>query len=466
MKKFATVLLLLLICLYLNASGKVTQHEWKAGIANTVITPESSLWLAGYGHRDHPSEGTLHDLQVKALAVEDINGSKGVLVTSDILGFPRALSDRIKKELRVRLNLSEAQIILNSSHTHSGPVLPNSLVDIYKLDDRMQKKINAYESELEKKIINTVIKAFENLKPASIYAQNGVTRFQVNRRNNSESKIEFLTGLNGPNDYAVPVLKVVTEADAVLAIVFGYACHPTVLSHYLFSGDYPGFAQIALEEMHPESTALFFQGAGADQNPLPRRSVALAEQYGKTLAVAVDRVLKEDMQKLLPKLQVEYSEIHLPLSEPLSKEELKNMAETKSGYQQNWAKRMLLEEEHGTSYPYPVQIWNLGGLPFVALGGEVTVEYAIETKKILGSKTFVLGYSNDLMAYIPSATVLKEGGYEGADSQMVYGMPALWEKGIDSLIYREIINLAQKAGLNIDENYIKILYNDRQTNFY
>jgi hypothetical protein len=287
------------------------------------------------------------------------------------------------------------------------------------------------------------------MKPAAIYAKNGVTRFQVNRRNNSESQIDTLTDLKGPNEYAVPVLKVTTETDGILAIVFGYACHPTVLSHYLFSGDYPGFAQILLEEMYPEATALFFQGAGADQNPLPRRSVALAEQYGKTLAIAVDRVLKEDMPKLLPELQVEYNEIDLPLSDPLSEEELKNMVETKSGYQQNWAKRMLVQEKYISSYPYPVQVWNLGGLPFVALGGEVPIEYAIETKKLLGNEAFILGYSNDVMAYIPSATILKEGGYEGADSQMVFGMPALWKEGIDSLIYNEIIHLAKKTGLNI-----------------
>src|SRR5690606_41535287 len=81
------------------------------------------------------------------------------------------------------------------------------------------------------------------------------------------------------------------------------------------------------------------------------------------------------------------------------------------------------------SYPhYPIQIWDLGGLPWVVLGGEVVIEYALKIKEIFGNPTFVMGYSNDMMAYIPSLKVLKEGGYEGARSQIYFkGMSKVWE---------------------------------------
>lgn len=432
-----------------NIRVKPIQAPWKAGVASVVITPETPVWMAGYSSRTHASEGTIHDIKVKALAIEDTNGMKALLITADILGFPQDFSNKVRDELKKRFNLSKAQVILNSSHTHSGPVLPNSLVDIYNIDEAMAEKLKAYEATLEKKVLDVATQAFGNMKPARLYAQNGVARFQVNRRNNKEAMIATLHELKGPNDPAVPVIKVVSDTGSIQAIVFGYACHPTVLSGYLFCGDYPGFAQLALEKKYPEATALFFQGTGADQNPLPRRTVALAEQYGNTLAAAVDRVLKEEMKELAPQIQTAYNEIALPLANPPSKEELKNLSETKSGYQQVWAKRMLAQKEYPTTYPYPVQVWNLGGLPLVTLGGEVVIEYAIEAKKRLGYDTFVLGYSNDLMAYIPSATVLKEGGYEGADSQMVYGLPAPWKEGVDLLIYNEITQLAKKTGLPV-----------------
>ena len=88
-----------LILFFQNVEASDSRHQatdgWKAGVARVVITPEQSMWLAGYGSRDHPSEGTIHDLWAKALALEDANGKQAVLITSDLLGFPKNLSDRI-----------------------------------------------------------------------------------------------------------------------------------------------------------------------------------------------------------------------------------------------------------------------------------------------------------------------------------------------------------------------------------
>ena len=81
------------------------------------------------------------------------------------------------------------------------------------------------------------------------------------------------------------------------------------------------------------------------------------------------------------------------------------------------------------------------------LGGELVVEYAIELKKVFGLNTFVIGYSNDLMSYIPSATIIQEGGYEGESSQRGYGLPGVWSENIETLIIREMENLGVQAGL-------------------
>lgn len=428
-----------------------TAAGWKAGVARVVITPEQSMWMAGYAARDHASEGTMHDLWAKALALEDTSGYQAVLVTTDLLGFPKGLSDRIRDRLEEKFGLSRAQVILNGSHTHSGPVLENSLVDIYPLDAKQSDKITQYTNWLEEQMVNLVGDALQALAPARLYAENGVTRFQVNRRNNSAATLERQTALQGPNDYAVPVIKVVNEAGALMAVAFGYACHNTVLDGYQWSGDYAGFAQLELEKMHPQVTALFFQGAGADQNPLPRRTVALAQQYGRTLAAAVDRVLQEEMRSLPSRLTTAYTEVDLPLADPPAEEVLAKMAEEASGYQQRWATRMLAQMKKGdsfpASYPFPLQVWQVGDQPIMSLGGELVIAYAIELKRIFGQHIFVMGYSNDVMAYVPSAVILREGGYEGASSQMVYGLPATWAADIEALILHEMVKLAAQAGV-------------------
>jgi hypothetical protein len=437
--------------------------EWKAGLARLVITPEQPMWLAGYAARNHPSEGTMHDLWAKALVLEDLNGERAVLITSDLLEFPKKLSDHIRDRLEDQFSLSRSQIILSSSHTHSGPVLSGALYDIYPLDSDQLEKIDQYSGKLADQIVKLVGGALSSMQPAQLYAQNGVVRFQVNRRNNPAATLTRQTQLQGPNDYAVPVIKVVDEAGGLMAIAFGYACHPTVLDGYEWSGDYPGFAQIELEKSYPGTVALFFQGTGADMNPLPRRSVALAQQYGEELAAAVRRVLNEDMRELPSNLSTAYSEIDLELNDPPTPEELSQMIRESTGFQKQWAVRMLGKINRGepfrTSYPYPVQVWNLGNQPIICMGGEVLVDYTISLKRIFGEDIFVMGFSNDGMAYIPSVRVLREGGYEGALSQIVYGLPGTWKANIESKIIQEVMTLADEADVKMPESKL-IAYQD------
>lgn len=453
---FAGILLILAVQGYAQPSSEANDYGWRAGVAKVKITPEEPLWMAGFAARTRPAEGKLHDLWMKALALEDAAGNKSVLLTSDLLGIPQDISEQIRAQLKSKYGLDKAQIILNSSHTHSAPVLSNALSDIYVLDEQQKKQIDIYSQKLVEQTVNVVGRALNGMEPAQLASANGVTRFQVNRRNNDAGTLDRVSEIKGPSDYAVPVLKVTGSSGKILAIAFGYACHPTSLSEYLWSGDYPGYTQIELENMYPGSQAMFFQGAGADQNPLPRRTIPLAEQYGKTLAFAVDRVLKEEMQILEPKIQTAYSEIDLPLTTPPTEKELADFIEKAPGYQKNWAKRLLNELREGKSfartYPYPVQVWKLGEQPIMTLGGELVVEYAINLKKIFGPDIFVMGYTNDVMAYIPSSKILREGGYEGASSQMVYGLPSTWASDIESLIIHELVQLAEQAGVQKPES--------------
>jgi hypothetical protein len=335
MKKTIPVSILSAIIIFLHFNISVAQGPqavakgWKAGVARVIITPQEPVWMAGYASREHPSEGTLVDLWAKALAIEDAKGKKVVLITTDLLGIPKKMSDRIRNQIAVKYGLTRSQIILSSSHTHTGPVLMEALFDIYPLDEKQTEVVRKYSDNIEKKLVALTGEAIHSLVPAQIFSQNGVTRFQVNRRNNNEASLNLQTELKGPNDFSVPVIKVTDEAGKLIAVAFGYACHATVLNSYMFSGDYPGFAQIELEKLHPGVTAMFFQGAGADQNPLPRRTVALAQQYGRELAAAVERVLNEDINKLEPSVSTSYSELDLPFANPLSKEELIKMENEK-----------------------------------------------------------------------------------------------------------------------------------------
>jgi len=228
---------------------------WKAGVARVLITPEQSMWAAGYAARDHQTDSILHDLWVKALAIEDAEGSKALMISADLLGFPKGLSDDIRDRLGDAYDLSRAQIILSGTHTHSGPVLEDALYDIYPLDAQDIPVIEQYTGKLADQIVALAGEALSSMEPVQIYAQNGVTRFQVNRRNNDASTLDAQSELKGPSDHAVPVIKVVDQEDRIMAVTFGYACHPTVLDQYEWSGDYPGFSMIELEKLYPGTSA-------------------------------------------------------------------------------------------------------------------------------------------------------------------------------------------------------------------
>lgn len=453
MKLRICILFLLITGLYGWAGNRPGQAGWKAGVATMVITPKDPLWMGGYAVRDKPADGKLHDLWAKALFLEDASGNKALLITADLVAFSKVVSDRIRDGLQSKMGLSRAQIILNSSHTHSGPVLSEALTDIYPMDDSQKQQVEQYTDWLAGQIVALGQKAQKDAEGVTIYSQNGVVRFQVNRRHNVEKNVTAQTALSGPNDFAVPVLKITDKKGKIKALAFGYACHPTVLGLYQWSGDYAGFAQIELEKKYRGATALFFQGAGADMNPMPRHTVALAQQFGQELAAAVVRVLNEEMKALDPELATAYSEIDLELNPAFSKDELerlKSMEKTEKGYlayKSKWAERMLRElDRHGklpASYPYPVQVWRIGDQLLTALGGEVLVSYSIQLKRILGSGLFVLGYSNDVMTYIPSEDEIRRGGYEVESAPMVYGMPSTWKTGLEEKIIGEVLKQVQ-----------------------
>jgi hypothetical protein len=412
-------------------------ETWKAGTARTVITPAKPVWLAGYGTKRAP-EGKLHDLWMKALALEDAAGHRAVLVTSDFQGIPKAMCDRACEKLRQRFGLARHQVMLTFSHNHCGPRLTDDLVDYYPVEAEQVALVDEYTALMETKIVEVVGEALSKLAPASVRIGEGVTTFAVNRRNNREA--ELVAPLKGPVDHAVPVMSV-TDADGrLLVVLFGYACHPTTLNFTQWCGDYPGFAQQALEQNHPGVTAMFINTCGGDQNPLPRRRVELCERYGNMLAEAVEKTLRQPLKPVVPGLCTTFEFVELPYEKVVTREELQTGLTSKNAIYARWAARMLKKQDAGekfaSSYPYPLHAWRLGKeLLLIGMGGEAVVDYALRFKKEFGPTTWVCGYADDLVAYIPSRRVWEEGGYEGGPYLYEYGRPALrWAGDVEDRI--------------------------------
>ncbi len=97
------------------------EPEWKIGLAQVKITPDRPVFMAGYASRNKPFEKVETDLYAKALVLEDGQGRRVVLVTSDLIGFPASVAEPICERIGAKTGLKREQILLNAAHVHTGP---------------------------------------------------------------------------------------------------------------------------------------------------------------------------------------------------------------------------------------------------------------------------------------------------------------------------------------------------------
>jgi len=394
----------------------------------------------------------IHDLWAKALAIEDRKGTKTVIVTTDLIGLPRSIADIVAARIQKQYGIDRAQLVLSSSHTHTGPLIRHNLEIMFELGPEDSQVVTDYAALLTEKLVTVVGAALQDLAPANLSFGNGRATFAINRRQKTPKGVIIGEDPEGPTDTDVPVLKI-TGADGKLrAVLFGYACHNTTLTgeFYRISGDYAGFAQIALEEANPGVTAMFIMLCGADQNPHPRSTLELAQQHGNTLAAEVNRVLGGKLARVHGPVHGAFQVVELGFA-PQSREGFEARLNDRNVHRVRHAKAMLRLYDEGNPirrYPYPVEAIQFGkDLTLVAVGGEVVVDYDLRIKREYGSKGIIVAaYSNDVMSYIPSVRVLKEGGYEADDSMIYYGLPGPYDDQVEDHIMNTVHQVMKRVG--------------------
>lgn len=280
-------------------------ETWKVGVATRTLTPQAPIWMAGYANRTSPSTGTDLDLFAKALAIQDAGEQRVVIVTLDLIAVPRSLRVHVERECDARFGLKPHEILLNASHTHSGPLVIPDRMELERAFSRAAnpeqvKAVRDYSTFLEKTVVEVIGASLEKRVAAKLEFSHARAGFAMNRRrpepNGSYSNNPYP---EGPVDHDVPVLKVTGANGKLHAILFGYACHNTTLGGSKINGDYAGYAQQYLQTSFPGATALFMLGCAGDQNPYPRGNAMVPDQpteelvkhHGRTLANAVATAL-------------------------------------------------------------------------------------------------------------------------------------------------------------------------------
>jgi neutral ceramidase len=422
-------------------------QPWRAGVATIDITPERSLWMAGFAARTEPSQGVALPLHAKALALQCGNQPIAVLVTTDLLGVTVRITDRVTSLVQHRHRLRRQDVLFNASHTHCGPVVDEQLSVAYGLTEAQLSDIRAYTTQLEDKLAAVIGDAVSGIAPARLSYGRDTADFAANRRT------AFVP--LGPVDHTVPVLRVDGSDGGPKAVVFGYACHNTTLPPTIvqYHGDYAGVAQKTLEERHPGATAMFVAGCGADANPMPRGTMELVNAHGASLADAVDRGLKS-AAPVAASLRTSYGTVDLPFADEQARARWHSQLKIDAIYLDRHAavmKQLIARDGRlPAAQRDPIQVWQFGsanrgesgGFTLVALGGEVVVDYALRLAREYPARhMWVAGYSNDVFGYVPSLRVLREGGYEGGDAMIYYARPGPFNERVEELIVARVHQL-------------------------
>ncbi|OGV62717.1 MAG: hypothetical protein A3K19_24430 [Lentisphaerae bacterium RIFOXYB12_FULL_65_16] len=404
----------------------------KFGFAETDISPRDGMsTMSGYGRRRY-AKGVTSPLLLQAVVIEDAAGHPHALLAADILGFDRSTTERVRRALAAE-GFAPERVMLNASHTHFGPPTQYSVTPAAGPVDPW------YMSWLEETAVTTVRRARQELCPAEIRYGSFQIKLGENRRLLVDGKIQMRPNPAGHYDqhtvclWATPVAK-----DSPETVILAHGCHPVSCAAEGYSADFPGEFRRCMTSQRAGTHVMFLQGCGADVNEAPGDGYV---RHGGQLARAVTELLApQRMQVLDGTVSAAIERAELPLGKRHSRQRLEEWAWglSSSVFHSHFAREHLRVPDPRKAIPYTVQAWRCGELAVVALEGEVVSAYGPLARSLAGGECMVLGYSNAVECYIPTAQIQREGGYEAVDSAFAYGLPAPLARSAPAVVTRTI----------------------------
>jgi hypothetical protein len=368
------------------------------------------------------------------------------LITVDLVGIPKHITQKLARQLSKKVGLDPAQLVICASHTHGGPEVGNLLNILQYRGETFSDSllavdqlvhISIYTEQLSQKLEEVALAALENRALSLVAWGQGEVGFANNRRTSG-----------GPVDKALPLMRITDPSGDLKAVLVNYACHGTTLGGEVnqLHGDWMTEAQLMIESIHAGAVAMVAIGCGADANPEPRGKMEHMRLHAKAISDEVNRLLDAPLQPLTEVPVGKIKWINLPFAKVPTVPELITQTEDKTvkGY---FARLALDRIARGETIPaelsYPVQTWTFGNeLAMVNLAGEVVVDYSLRLKKELGARRlWINAYSNDVPCYIASRRVINEGGYEAVSSMYYYDKPSPFSEEVEDLIIHAVHDL-------------------------
>jgi neutral ceramidase len=433
----------------------------RAAWAEADITPPPGLPMGGRGPRFAPGTEILDPLIAQALVLEDDAGRQTLWVSVDQIGVDRETGSRLRHDLAEATGIPYAAVIVNFSHTHSGPMAG---IEAYATDIPAPPELTAYDRTRDGRLVTLAHQAMQRLRPATLTLHRGTSQVGINRRNRNE---DGSTGMQ-PNVEALylpdlPIFDIYTEDGR--ALLFSYACHPVIVygsAWNAISADYPGVCRRHLRQtLGDDLHCQFVQGLTGNIRPrvladleagrFRKSTPADVQTAGTTLAEDILRALDTPGERL--SLSLAAASGWFPARRDPERvpplEVWQTLADSDNELERNlgryWAGRYASGPPLTQAESWRIGLLQLTPEYLVAwFAGEPVAEWLGHLQEWLGGRQILaLGYCQDVCGYLPTDELLPEGGYEVVESNrfMVSG-PGIFAPGLNEAARQAFLGLA------------------------
>ena len=425
-----------------------TPGFFRGAFAEINITPNVSeqnpLFLQGMGGPPRKATAVSSPLMMQLLLLEDDHFTKVLFITADLFGFGSEIVDSVRA-LTAQWGIEPEGLILNASHTHYAPGTIS----------HTSKSIGPFYSEYAKQIVQAIGQQlpilYDKLEECKLSWGKVEAQIGVSRRLKKDGKVIFAPNPEGYYDKDTPFLLLhMLKSDKKILLV-NHGCHPTGLgSENIISADYPGYMRNALKSSGVVDGVMFLQGgAGSTKESVSVNGEVQfcedsigAKENGEILATQIMNGLKKEFQPVEDSFFCTRRQISLPFKPPPPPSVLAQIRDNAGtdNLVREWASTLLDRFPNGdfpATLAMEIQLVFLGDkVSFVTLPGEPVAELARDLRRLASNpdSTFVLGYTNGLIGYLPTDVMIEEGGYETEGSQFAYLLPSALDRGTESTI--------------------------------
>ena len=439
----------------------------KTGYSKICITPPNGTVICGYYEKRY-TKGVLDDIYASAVAFDD-GKKKALILTAELCLLSTAQSDKVRKSIADASGLDIDSILVNCSHTHTGPAIDVDLDDVPTNSE--------YDTTIYELLLKVSLDALRDMRESSFYVGSGKAsdisfprRFRM-----KDGKVQTNPGVENPNilhplgeaNDTVKYLKIERDGARDIVIVC-FGTHADTVGGELISGDWPRFVCKTVEAVFDNVDCVFITGVQGDVNhintaptPSERRGLDYdsfdnvprgyehAKYMGRRVAAAVIGGLDKaapiacesidyssrkiwipsnmendrlDEARRIVKLHAEGRDSELPYE----KMELTTVVAE--------ATRICKLENGPTEFDFVLSVLKLGDFVIAGLPGECFVEIGKRIEANYGKDSImVCCLTNGGDGYFPTSTAYDEGGYEARSSML--------KKGVDNILVDEMTEL-------------------------